>query len=451
VTFFSSFGTLFSERLLAANLRSRIPRKPFHFLPSPVMLTLRQLTLLSNKNCGGGKRSLVGPMPKIMTTHVGSLVRPDDLVAFLVAKQSNLPVDKVAFEECLKKSVERVVAQQVDAGIDIVTDGEFGKTISWSRYILERLSGFEERVDASAGFRPAIAGKDRKDFAEFYDEYESALGFAGLGKQAGRLGTWTIVGPIRYSGQASLKRDIDHLKSAASNAGAREAFLPVVAPASVAPNRRDEFYKSENEALFAIAEALNTEYRAIVDAGLIVQVDDAFLASSYDLMVPPQSLRDYRRWAEIRIEAVNRALTGIPEDRSRYHLCWGSWNGPHTNDVPLKDIVDLVLKINVGGYSLEMANPRHEHEWRVWETVKLPEGKTLLPGLVSHSTNVVEHPELVAERIVRLAKLVGPESVIASTDCGFAQGPFARRVHPSIMWAKLRSMVEGARIASAAL
>ncbi len=186
----------------------------------------------------------------------------------------------------------------------------------------------------------------------------------------------------------------------------------------------------------------------IVDAGLTVQVDDAYLASFYDVMVPPRSLADYRKWAAVRVEAVNHALRGIPEEQSRYHLCWGSWNGPHTNDVAIKDIIDLVLKIRVGGYSLEMANPRHEHEWRVWEKVKMPKGRVLVPGLVSHSTNVVEHPELVAERIVRLAKLVGRDNVIASTDCGFAQGPFTRRVHPSIMWAKLRAVAEGARLAT---
>jgi 5-methyltetrahydropteroyltriglutamate--homocysteine methyltransferase len=354
-------------------------------------------------------------MPHILTTHVGSLVRPAELIEFLLAEQNHKPYDKQQFEACLKRSVEHVIAQQVDAGIDIVTDGEFGKTISWSRYILERLSGFEERQDEIAGVGRAIAGKDRRDFSDFYDEYEGTQGFAGLGKQAARIGTWVITGPIRYSGQTSLQRDIDNLKSAAKKAGAASAFLPVVAPASVAPNRKDEFYNTEEEALFAIADALNEEYRAIVDAGLIVQVDDAYLASVYDLMVPPQSLDDYRKWAAVRVEAVNRALKGIPQDRSRY--------------------------------SLEMANPRHEHEWRVWEHVKLPTGKVLLPGLVSHSTNVVEHPELVAERIVRLAKLIGADRVIASTDCGFAQGPFARRVHPSIMWAKLRSLSEGARLA----
>jgi len=212
--------------------------------------------------------------------------------------------------------------------------------------------------------------------------------------------------------------------------------------------RKDEHYSNEEEALFAIAKALHEEYKAIVDAGLIVQIDDAFLASTYDIMVPPRSLADYRKWAAVRVEALNHALAGIPAERARYHMCWGSWNGPHTNDVAIKDIIDLVLRVRAGGYSLEMANPRHEHEWRLWEKVKLPKGKVLVPGLISHATNIVEHPELVAERIVRLANLVGRDNVIASTDCGFAQGPFARRVHPSIQWAKLRALAEGARLAT---
>ncbi|MGD9920573.1 MAG: cobalamin-independent methionine synthase II family protein [Pseudorhodoplanes sp.] len=382
----------------------------------------------------------------ILTTHVGSLVRPPELIDFLLKQQNDEAYDHTAFDDCLRRSVEAVVQKQVETGIDIVSDGEFGKTISWSRYILERLSGFAEIE--SQGFPASVAGKDRRDFKDFYDEYEAEKGFVGLGKQATKLRASAITGPISYAGQAALQRDIDDIKGAAAKAGAKAAFLPVVAPASVAPARKDEFYKSEEEALFAIADALNVEYRMIVDSGLYVQIDDAFLASTYDIMVPPKTLAEYRRWAELRIEATNHALRGIPEERSRYHLCWGSWNGPHTNDVALKDIVDLVLRVRVGGYSLEMANPRHEHEWRVWETVKLPEGRKLYPGLVSHSTNVVEHPELVAERIVRLAKLVGRDNVVASTDCGFAQGPFARRVHVSIQWAKLRSLVEGAEIAS---
>jgi 5-methyltetrahydropteroyltriglutamate--homocysteine methyltransferase len=385
---------------------------------------------------------------RILTTHVGSLIRPAELVAFLKQQQDHEPYDSAAYEACLRRSVADVVNRQAEVGINIVSDGEFGKSISWSRYVLERLAGFEERHDQTAGFRPAIAGKDRKDFAEFYDEYEAAQGFAGMGKDSGRLGTWVITGPISYIGQAALQRDIANLQAAMKQGGVGHGFLPVVAPASVAPARQDEHYRNEEEALFAIADALHEEYRAIVDAGLTVQVDDAYLASFYDVMVPPRSLADYRKWATVRVEAVNHALRGIPEDKSRYHLCWGSWNGPHTNDVAIKDIIDLILKIRVGGYSLEMANPRHEHEWRVWEKAKLPKGRVLVPGLVSHSTNVVEHPELVCERIVRLARLVGRENVIASTDCGFAQGPFARRVHPSIMWAKLRAVVEGARLAT---
>jgi 5-methyltetrahydropteroyltriglutamate--homocysteine methyltransferase len=387
---------------------------------------------------------------RIPTSHVGSLVRPAELVAFLKKQQNHEPYDAGAYEECLRRSVAEVVKGQADAGIDIVSDGEFGKSISWSRYVLERLAGFEERPDNSrtGGVRPAIAGKDRRDFTEFYDEYEAAQGFAGMGKDAAQLGTWVITGPITYIGQPALQRDIANLKAAMKQAGVKQGFLPVVAPASVVPARKDEHYRNEEEALFAIADALRDEYKMIVDAGLTVQVDDAYLASFYDVMVPPRSLADFRKWAAVRVEAVNHALRGIPEEQSRYHLCWGSWNGPHTNDVAIKDIIDLVLKIRVGGYSLEMANPRHEHEWRVWEKVKLPKGRALLPGLVSQSTNVVEHPELVAERIVRLAKLVGRENMIASTDCGFAQGPFTRRVHPSIMWAKLRAVAEGARLAT---
>jgi 5-methyltetrahydropteroyltriglutamate--homocysteine methyltransferase len=369
------------------------------------------------------------------------------LLAFIEKQQDGKPYDAAAYEDCLRRSVADVVKKQVEAGVDIVSDGEYGKSISWSRYILDRIGGFEERHDQTPGFRSAVAGKDRRDFAEFYEEYEAAFGFVGMGKTF-KTGTWVVTGPIKYTGQALIQRDIEDVKRAVAGSGAIDAFLPLVAPASVVPQRVDEYYTSEEDALFAIAEAMREEYKAVVDAGLIAQIDDAFLASVYDVMVPPKTLADYRKWAEVRIEALNHALKGIPQDRTRYHICWGSWNGPHTNDVPLKDIADLVLRVNTGGYSLEMANPRHEHEWRVWETVKLPEGKYLLPGLVSHATNIVEHPELVAERIVRLAKLVGRERVVASTDCGFAQGPFARRVHPQIMWAKLRALGEGARIAT---
>ena len=216
----------------------------------------------------------------------------------------------------------------------------------------------------------------------------------------------------------------------------------------MAPELKDAFYGDEEKFIYALAEALREEYKAITDAGLTVQIDDAWLPAMYERMVPPGTPEDFRRWATMCIDALNHALRGIPERLTRYHICWGSWNGPHTADLPLKEFVDLILRINVGGYSVEGANPRHEHEWRVWEHVKLPEGRKLIPGVISHATNIVEHPELVAERVVRLAKLVGPENVIASTDCGFAQGALYRRVHPSIMWAKLEALVEGARLAS---
>jgi 5-methyltetrahydropteroyltriglutamate--homocysteine methyltransferase len=378
---------------------------------------------------------------RILTTHVGSLVRPADLKAFLAAQRDRTPYDEAAFNACLHDSVADVVRKQADIGLDIINDGEYGKTISWSRYVLRRLSGFEQRATQETGMPAAVAGRDRREFAEFYADYDKSQGFSGMTG-------WALTGPIRYTGHADIARDIANFKAAAKGAKARDLFMAAVAPASVAPDRADEYYNSDEDYVFAVADALRDEYKAIVDAGLILQVDDAYLAHTYEVMVPPKTRKDYRKWAAVRIEALNQALKGLPEERTRYHVCWGSWNGPHAHDVELKDIVDLILQVRTGGYLLEMANPRHEHEWRVWESVKLPTGRKLIPGVISHQTNVVEHPELVAERLLRLAKLVGRDNVIASTDCGFAQGPFVQRVHPTIMWAKLRALVEGARIAS---
>jgi 5-methyltetrahydropteroyltriglutamate--homocysteine methyltransferase len=383
-------------------------------------------------------------MDRILTTHVGSLVRPDELVAFLRAREAAEPYDEAAFEECLRRSVADVVRRQAETGIDIVSDGEFGKTQSWSRYIRDRLGGFEAKaIQGGVMVREVVpAGADKRMFPEFYAEYDRTQGFVTP------MSDWVCTGPITYTGQGALARDIRDLQEAMEGLDVHAAFLPVVAPASAAPSRQDEHYASDEEFLFAIADALHEEYAAVADAGLLVQVDDAHLANMHDRMVPPASLQEYRAWAELRIEALNHALRGIPAERVRYHVCWGSWNAPHVGDVGLRDIVDLILRVNAGGLSLEQANPRHEHEWRVWEDVELPEGKVLLPGLVGHVTNVVEHPELIAQRIVRLARLVGRERVIASTDCGFAQGPFVRRVHPTIMWAKLRALVEGAQLAT---
>jgi 5-methyltetrahydropteroyltriglutamate--homocysteine methyltransferase len=377
---------------------------------------------------------------RILTSHVGSLIRPPELIAFLRAQQERKPVDEAAFEKCLKASVADIVRRQAEAGIDVVDDGEFGKTISWSQYALERLSGFDRRP-LSGGVNPFARGADRSRFAEFYAELDA--------KDAPATQSEAVcTGPIAYTGQAALQRDIDNLKAALANVNVAEAFLPVAAPASVIPDRRNEYYPNDDACLQAIAEAMRTEYRMIVDAGFLVQLDDARTAVTFDRMVPPASFDDYRRWVANYVEVVNYALEGIPEDRVRYHMCWGSWPGPHTTDVPLKDIVDLVLNIRVGAYVIEGANPRHEHEWKVWQDVKLPEGRVLVPGVISHATNIVEHPELVSQRIVRLARLVGRENVIASTDCGFAQSPMYRRVHPTIMWAKLESLAEGARLAT---
>jgi 5-methyltetrahydropteroyltriglutamate--homocysteine methyltransferase len=377
---------------------------------------------------------------RILTTHVGSLIRPEPLLDFMRARQSGKSVDQQAYDRCLGDSVAGIVRRQAEAGVDVVSDGEFGKAISWSQYALERLSGFERRP-VKPGANPFARGADRERFAEFYAELDARDGVATTSESV-------CVAPIAYTGQAELQRDIDNLKAALRTTKVTEAFLPVAAPASVIPDRKNEYYKSDEDCLRAIAEAMRTEYRMIVDAGFLLQLDDARAAVTYDRMVPPASLTDYRAWVDMHMDILNHAIEGIPPERIRYHVCWGSWPGPHTTDVPLKDIVDLILKVRVGAYVIEGANPRHEHEWAVWKDVKLPEGKVLIPGVISHATNVVEHPELVAERIVRLARLIGRENLIAGTDCGFAQGPFHRRVHPSIMWAKLESLAEGARLAS---
>jgi len=377
---------------------------------------------------------------RILTTHVGSLIRPPALIEFLRAQQERRPVDEAAFATCLKESVAEIVRHQAEAGVDVVSDGEFGKTISWSQYALERLSGFERRP-IKAGANPFARGADRTRFAEFYAELDARDTPATQSEAA-------CTGPIAYTGQAALKRDIDNFKAALAKVDVAEAFLPVTAPASVIPDRKNEFYPSEDDCLAAIAEAMRTEYRMIVDAGFLVQLDDARTAVTYDRMVPPASFADYRRWVAKYVEVLNHALEGIPEERVRYHVCWGSWPGPHTTDVPLKDIVDLILQVRTGAYVIEGANPRHEHEWKVWHDVKLPPGKVLIPGVISHATNIVEHPELVSERIVRLARLVGRENVIAGTDCGFAQSPMYRRVHPTIMWAKLEALAGGAKLAT---
>jgi 5-methyltetrahydropteroyltriglutamate--homocysteine methyltransferase len=378
---------------------------------------------------------------RILTTHVGSLIRPPALQEFLRAKQSGKPYDETAYQTCLTDAVAEVVRQQAQTGIDVVSDGEFGKSISWAQYALTRLAGFERRPIANEAANPFKRGADRTRFTEFYAELD--------GREAPATTMNAVcVSPIEYSGQNELRRDIDNFKAALKNVEVEETFLPVAAPASVIPDRKNEYYRNDEDLQVAIAVAMRTEYKTIIEAGFLLQLDDARSAVTYDRMVPPASFADYKRWLEQQIEIMNHAIEGLPQNRIRYHLCWGSWPGPHVSDVPLKDIVGVILKAKVGAFVIEGANPRHAHEWKVWKTAKLADGQILVPGVISHATNVVEHPELVAERIVRLANIVGRENVIAGTDCGFAQGPFYRRVHPSVMWAKLEALAQGARLAS---
>jgi 5-methyltetrahydropteroyltriglutamate--homocysteine methyltransferase len=359
---------------------------------------------------------------RILTTHVGSLIRPPDLAGQL------------------REATADVVRRQLDAGIDVVNDGEYGKS-SWANYVLDRMSGFEFRPDTV--YEPLWLGRDRVRFADFMRDH-FPRGASGMPGHA-------CVGPITYTGHDAVRRNIADLKAALTAAGVDEGFLTAVAPASTGYDASDEFYRDERSYVFAIAEALREEYLEIVSAGLLLQVDDAVLANMYDHLVAAGGVEHYRHWAALRIEALNHALRGIPEDRIRYHICFGSWHVPHVSDAPLDAIVDLMLTVNAGAYSIEAANVRHEHEWRAWQTATLPPGRVLIPGVITHHTTTVEHPQVVADRLVRFAGLVGKENVMAGTDCGFAQIEGLQRVHPQVMWAKLEALAEGARLASRAL
>jgi 5-methyltetrahydropteroyltriglutamate--homocysteine methyltransferase len=362
---------------------------------------------------------------RILTTHTGSLPRPAALL-----ESSDAP----RHAALLRESVANIVRQQVDIGLDVVNDGEFGKS-SWAAYVLERISGFEVHPDELIPLN--WLGRDRERFAEFFaKEMPNALRGSP---------TDVCVGPITYQGLDFIRRDVQNLTAALPPG--TEAFFTAVAPASTGFNARNDYYSSEREYVYAIADALKQEYHAIIDAGLLLQVDDAVLANMYDYLVE-QSPERYREWAQLRIDALNHALEGIPEERVRYHVCFGSWHVPHVADAPLEQIIGFILQVRAGAYSIEAANPRHEHEWRVWQSNPLPSGRMLIPGVVTHHLTTVEHPRLVADRIIRFANLVGKENVIAGTDCGFAQNQGIQRVHPSVMWAKFEALVQGARIAS---
>jgi 5-methyltetrahydropteroyltriglutamate--homocysteine methyltransferase len=378
---------------------------------------------------------------RILTTHVGSLVRPAEMVEILRRKADGAPFGD-GERATLARHVAEAVRMQAECGIDIPSDGEYSKS-GFAQYITDRLTGFETRDDLPGRGGGTTRSRDRRRFADAYREIEG-------GAQGGTtsMANSMCTGPITYRGSAAVQTDIANFKTALQGQPFEEAFIPAVAPGTIELQRANHYYRTEEEYLWALADAMKTEYRTIVDAGFVLQIDDPRMVTEYDSMDPPPSPEEYRRFATVRIEALNHALAGLPEDRVRYHMCWGSWHGPHTTDAPLREIAPVILQIKAGAFSLEAANPRHEHEYHVWENIKLPAGKILIPGVIAHTTNCVEHPELVAERILRYARLVGRENVIAGVDCGFAQGLATARVHPSIMWEKLRMLAEGARLAS---
>lgn len=373
---------------------------------------------------------------RILTTHCGSLPRPTDLLDLMKAKINGEPYDESAYEARLRSAVADVVRQQVDCGIDVVTDGEQGKR-GFFAYINERLAGFEPKP----GPRPAMFQAEVEEFPEYYKQYFSS---AMLGVTIAPLVQFACTGPVSYRGQEAIQRDIANLKAALKGLDPADVFMPAVAPSGVGNN---EYYKSYEEYMHAVAEALSNEYRAIVDAGFLLQVDDPFLTELYSFSNLSDS--EKRKNADAYVEAVNHGLRGIPPEKVRFHTCYGINEGPRVHDVPLKEILPIVLRVNAGAYSFEAANARHEHEYHVWENVKLPDGKAIIPGVITHASNIVEHPELIAERIVRFARLVGRENVIAGADCGFSsQATYQPEIHPTVIWAKFRAMAEGARLAT---
>jgi 5-methyltetrahydropteroyltriglutamate--homocysteine methyltransferase len=376
---------------------------------------------------------------RILTTHVGSLPRPDDLFDMMLARMDGNPVDEAVYAERVQRAVNESVRQQADVGLDIVSDGEMGKP-SFITYAASRLSGLEKRE----GSRPSPFANTRET-ADFPEYYQSALAQQVSARRRRALTICT--GPIKYKGHEALQADLGMLKSALAKVSAVEAFVPAIAPSNVEATTPNEYYPTQEAYVFAIAEAMREEYKAIVDAGFLLQIDDPFLVTYY-ITRPDLGIVECRKWAELRVEALNGALAGIPEDRIRFHTCYSINMGPRVHDMQLKDIVDIILKVRAGAYSFEAANPRHEHEWEDWQAAKIADGKILIPGVITQSTVLVEHPELVAQRIAKYAGIVGRERVIAGADCGFASFAGSNEVHPSIVWAKFQALVEGARIAS---
>jgi 5-methyltetrahydropteroyltriglutamate--homocysteine methyltransferase len=377
---------------------------------------------------------------RILTTHAGRLAGGRELA--IAARE------KGDFEAWSREEMKKAVARQIEIGMDVISDGEFGKFGGYD-YYSKRLTGLAQRPLMEG--EPSAMSQRTNDRVEFADFYADLAGGQAVGANREDQRRWQTSQPQRmicnaplgYTGQVEVKKDLDRFSEALQGATPGETFMCVLAPGWIEHSLWNEYYKTDEEFLFAIADAMKSEYRAIVEAGHILQLDDPGLPDTYDMIVPAPAIEEYRKFAEIRVDALNHALAGLPEDRIRYHICWGSWHGPHAHDLELKYVVDLMLKVKAQAYSVEAANPRHEHEWHVWEETKLPDGKILIPGVVSHASNVVEHPELVADRIVQYANLVGRNNVIAGTDCGMGG-----RVHMQVGWAKLRSLAEGAQLAS---
>jgi 5-methyltetrahydropteroyltriglutamate--homocysteine methyltransferase len=402
---------------------------------------------------------------RILTTHVGSLPRPAKFLEVSQKRTLGEKFDEAAYEAELKNAVAEVVQKQKEAGVSLINDGELAHTMGWAydygswwSYVIRRLGGVEV-VDTglwftklSAHTQTPMAPKDfvvgdwgeRRDMSKFHEAYMDPQSGCGLPEQFMTNHSPLVNGPIKYKGQDLIQRDIANLKAGlkAAGLGTEGAWMNSIAPASCArmPN---EYYKSEEELLYACADAMHEEYKAIIDAGFIVQLDDPAIGENWDQQKNEPSVEGYRRYTKMQIDALNHSIKGLPSSKIRFHLCWGSWHGPHTTDIPMKHLVDLMLAVNADYYSFEAANARHEHEWKLWKDIKLPAGKKILPGVVTHSTNLIEHPELVADRICRFAEAVGAENVIASTDCGLGG-----RVHPQIAWAKLKALSEGAELAS---
>jgi 5-methyltetrahydropteroyltriglutamate--homocysteine methyltransferase len=395
---------------------------------------------------------------RVLTSHAGSLPRPEELVALNRKRAEGDHGDEAGYQEALRAAVVDLVARQKATGIDLVNDGEYGHSMghrydygSWWTYVFQRLGGLEiaeigmfdlpQAGPKDDGIRLA-SFNERRDWLQFQEAYDDPSSGAALPDTGQRQFAPICRGPITYQGHDAVQRDIANFKAALDAAGLQEGYLNSVAPGSCG-RFGNEFYDSDEEILYACADAMREEYQAIIDAGLMLQLDDPAIAENWDQINPAPSVEDYRRFTMLRVEALNHAIRGLPTERIRFHLCWGSWHGPHVTDIPMADIVDVMLAIDAGAYSFEAGNVRHEHEWKIWQDAKLPEGKVILPGVVSHATNVVEHPEVVADRIVRYAEAVGRENVVASTDCGLGG-----RVHPQIAWAKLEALAQGAELAT---